>query len=308
MPSRFRQVNEVCLRRRKSRYTPGAKTAGPSPEKGDTGGAWILSAPNEENARRAECPPPCNSPASRPGASAPRLHPTFSGGFSQWRTFVPAAKAASVHPCAHSAVRVGLPTPFLSGCRLTPTGAFAADSHTASSDMIHFPAPCPHRAILIIHDSPGKVNGPPHAKRLCIAGLQKTAAAARSPLVLPEKRMYNQGQWDRARKPRDAPRESLSASVKEAKEEHCHGNFARDQPGAGGSGVLRLPGQRPYPGPAGGALTGPGRPEGGALPSGQRRPAGAAAGPGHGGFRPGRDPAASVRRHQGLFLQHHRIL
>ena len=174
--------------------------------------------------------------------------------------------------------------------------------------MIHFPAPCPHRAILIIHDSPGKVNGPPHAKRLCIAGLQKTAAAARSPLVLPEKRMYNQGQWDRARKPRDAPRESLSASVKEAKEEHCHGNFARDQPGAGGSGVLRLPGQRPYPGPAGGALTGPGRPEGGALPSGQRRPAGAAAGPGHGGFRPGRDPAASVRRHQGLFLQHHRIL
>lgn len=45
----------------------------------------------------------------------------------------------------------------------------------------------------------------------------------------------------------DAPRESLSASVKEAKEEHCHGNFARDQPGAGGSGVLRLPGQRPYP-------------------------------------------------------------
>ena len=130
----------------------------------------------------------------------------------------------------------------------------------------------------------------------------------RGVLVLPEKRMYNQGQWDRARKPRDAPRESLSASVKEAKEEHCHGNFARDQPGAGGSGVLRLPGQRPYPGPAGGALTGPGRPEGGALPSGQRRPAGAAAGPGHGGFRPGRDPAASVRRHQGLFLQHHRIL
>ena len=112
MPSRFRQVNEVCLRRRKSRYTPGAKTAGPSPEKGDTGGAWILSAPNEENARRAECPPPCNSPASRPGASAPRLHPTFSGGFSQWRTFVPAAKAASVHPCAHSTGRAGFGYPF----------------------------------------------------------------------------------------------------------------------------------------------------------------------------------------------------
>ncbi len=37
-------------------------------KKGDTGGAWILSAPNEDNARRAECPPPCNSPASRRGA------------------------------------------------------------------------------------------------------------------------------------------------------------------------------------------------------------------------------------------------
>lgn len=79
----------------------------------------LSPAHNEENARRAECPPPCNSPASRPGASAPRLHPTFSGGFSQWRTFVPAAKAASVHSCAHSAVRVGFPTPFLLGRHLT---------------------------------------------------------------------------------------------------------------------------------------------------------------------------------------------
>lgn len=80
MPSRFRQVNEVCLRRRKSRYTPGAKTAGPSPEKGDTGGAWILSAPNEENARRAECPPPCNSPASRRGADGSSFASYLLGG------------------------------------------------------------------------------------------------------------------------------------------------------------------------------------------------------------------------------------
>lgn len=118
MPSRFRQVNEVCLRRRKSRYTPGAKTAGPSPEKGDTGGAWILSAPNEENARRAECPPPCNSPASRRGADGSSFASYLLGGVSQWRTFVPAAKAASVHSCAHSAVRVGFPTPFLLGRHL----------------------------------------------------------------------------------------------------------------------------------------------------------------------------------------------
>ena len=136
--------------------------------------------PHTESAPAAIRPTQCNSPGSRRGGTdiPPRLQPTFSWAYPQWRTFVPAALAASVHPCAHSAVRVGLPTPFLSGCRLTPTGAFAADSHTASSDMIHFPAPCPHRAILIIHDSPGKVNGPPHAKRLCIAGLQKTAAAA----------------------------------------------------------------------------------------------------------------------------------
>ena len=50
---------------------------------------------------------------------APRLHPTFSGDCPQWRTFVPAAKAASVHSCAHSAVRVGFPPPFLLGRHLT---------------------------------------------------------------------------------------------------------------------------------------------------------------------------------------------
>ena len=119
MPSRFRQVNEVCLRRRKSRYTPGAKTAGPSPEKGDTGGAWILSAPNEENARRAFVLRRAILLPRAVEPMAPRLHPTFSGDCPQWRTFVPAAKAASVHSCAHSAVRVGFPTPFLLGRHLT---------------------------------------------------------------------------------------------------------------------------------------------------------------------------------------------
>lgn len=118
MPSRFRQVNEVCLRRRKSRYTPGAKTADPSPEKGDTGGAWILSAPNEENARRAFVLRRAILLPRAVEPMAPRLHPTFSGDCPQWRTFVPAAKAASVHSCAHSAVRVGFPTPFLLGRHL----------------------------------------------------------------------------------------------------------------------------------------------------------------------------------------------
>ena len=64
------------------------------------------------------CPPPCNPPASRRGADGSSFASYLLGGVSQWRTFVPAAKAASVHSCAHSAVRVGFPTPFLLGRHL----------------------------------------------------------------------------------------------------------------------------------------------------------------------------------------------
>lgn len=42
----------------------------------------------------------------------PRLQPTFSWAYPQWRTFVPAAYAASVHPCAHSTGRAGFGCPF----------------------------------------------------------------------------------------------------------------------------------------------------------------------------------------------------
>lgn len=42
----------------------------------------------------------------------PRLQPTFSWAYPQWRTFVPAALAASVHPCAHSTGRAGFGHPF----------------------------------------------------------------------------------------------------------------------------------------------------------------------------------------------------
>lgn len=41
-----------------------------------------------ERTPAAVCPPSCNSPASRHGAFAPRLPPTFSGLASQWLTFV----------------------------------------------------------------------------------------------------------------------------------------------------------------------------------------------------------------------------
>ena len=57
-------------------------------------------------------------PRHLPEGLPPRLQPTFSWAYPQWRTFVPAAKAASVHSCAHSAVRVGFPTPFLLGRHL----------------------------------------------------------------------------------------------------------------------------------------------------------------------------------------------
>lgn len=46
------------------------------------------------------------------GDSPPRLQPTFSWAYPQWRTFVPAALAASVHPCAHSTGRAGFGYPF----------------------------------------------------------------------------------------------------------------------------------------------------------------------------------------------------
>ena len=67
-------------------------------------------------------PPTCNSSASRRGALAPRLPPTFSGS-RPMADFRHTALAASVHPCAHSAVRVGFFRPV--SFRLAP-GRFPA--------------------------------------------------------------------------------------------------------------------------------------------------------------------------------------
>lgn len=78
----------------------------------------LSPAHNEENARRAFVLRRAILLPRAVEPMAPRLHPTFSGDCPQWRTFVPAAKAASVHSCAHSAVRVGFPTPFLLGRHL----------------------------------------------------------------------------------------------------------------------------------------------------------------------------------------------
>lgn len=70
--------------------------------------------PHTESAPAAIRPTQCNSPGSRRGGTdiPPRLQPTFSWAYPQWRTFVPAALAASVHPCAHSTGRAGFGHPF----------------------------------------------------------------------------------------------------------------------------------------------------------------------------------------------------
>lgn len=65
------------------------------------------------------CPPPCNSPASRRGADGSSFASYLLRGLPPMADFRPGGLAASVHPCAHSAVRVGFPTPFLLGRHLT---------------------------------------------------------------------------------------------------------------------------------------------------------------------------------------------
>lgn len=136
MPSRFRQVNGVCLRRRKSRYTPAAKTAGTSPEKGDTGGAWFLSAPNEDNARRAECPPPCNSPASRRGADGSSFASYLLRGLPPMADFRPGGQGrfgAFLRPQCRSR---GVLSPRFFQAGTWPFSGLCGTRRTASSDMI----------------------------------------------------------------------------------------------------------------------------------------------------------------------------
>ena len=67
--------------------------------------AWFLHKQSHtERTPAVPDPPTCNSPASRRGALAPRLPPTFSG-LRPMADFRHTAFAVSVHPCAHSAVR-----------------------------------------------------------------------------------------------------------------------------------------------------------------------------------------------------------
>ena len=70
-----------------------------------------------------------------PVCSVPSRKPTF-----QWRTFIPAAFAASVHPCAYSAVRVGL-SPFLLNCLLPACGLYGRQPHSISGP-IYFLGSC----------------------------------------------------------------------------------------------------------------------------------------------------------------------
>lgn len=68
--------------------------------------AWSFLWCHTEKTPAVPGPPTCNSSASRRGALAPRLPPTFSGS-RPMADFRHTALAVSVHPCAHSAVRGG---------------------------------------------------------------------------------------------------------------------------------------------------------------------------------------------------------
>lgn len=68
--------------------------------------AWSFLWCHTEKTPAVPGPPTCNSSASRRGALAPRLPPTFSGS-RPMADFRHTAFAVSVHPCAHSAVRGG---------------------------------------------------------------------------------------------------------------------------------------------------------------------------------------------------------
>ena len=99
MPSRLDKKTVPILRGnrraflRKKRRFCNAKTA------------WFLHKQSHtERTPAVPDPPTCNSPASRRGALAPRLPPTFSG-LRPMADFRHTAFAVSVHPCAHSAVR-----------------------------------------------------------------------------------------------------------------------------------------------------------------------------------------------------------
>ncbi len=99
-------------------------------------------------------PPPCNSPDSRHKAYALRLQPTFSESLPM-ADFRPTAHAASVHPCAHSAVRVGFRTPFLLNCLLTLSGPLRQTATQHPRTLFTFSEPWP---ILIIYSGTDKVN------------------------------------------------------------------------------------------------------------------------------------------------------
>ena len=73
--------------------------------------AWSFLWCHTEKTPAVPGPPTCNSSASRRGALAPRLPPTFSGS-RPMADFRHTALAASVHPCAHSTGRAGFGHPF----------------------------------------------------------------------------------------------------------------------------------------------------------------------------------------------------
>ena len=102
-----------------------------------------LSISHTERAPAVVGPPPCKSPASRRGASAPRLPPTFSGLASQWLTFVTQLSLLRCILAPTVPFAWGFVPRSFQNCRLTTFGR-CGDSHTASSDQYLLVGPPAH--------------------------------------------------------------------------------------------------------------------------------------------------------------------
>lgn len=138
MPGRFRQVNEArpCGRAAEDGRASAAKIPPVPPPLGDKPAAHALCLRTTK-----KTPAALVSSAVQVSCLAPRSSRSPSASCLLGRPFLPMADfrpggiAASVHPCAHSAVRVGFFAPFLSGRHLAVSGLCGA-RRTASSDMI----------------------------------------------------------------------------------------------------------------------------------------------------------------------------
>ena len=109
-----------------------------------------------------------------PEGPPPRLQPTFSWACPQWRTFVPAVFTASVHPCVHSAGRVGFGYPVPFSPLPAPSERYRQRLHWINRSLIVLCAPvlaATQNRVYIIIVLPELVNPQPLLSAACIVGV-----------------------------------------------------------------------------------------------------------------------------------------